>query len=194
MTTVIETVVVSQQEAVDAGFFAGRKDLAGPEVRRNYAARFNAGDTIESLRVLLRERVVAAMASEGQSTSAESVDKVFNTNGYQRPLVLGYAISLGISPEIAASLTNLDYKVIEAELSTPIIEAESNLIYLSSVAAETADTKRQAREAAKVAVENTGNTFKDSLVARFATGSKDLSTTEYAVLVQVKALLGQFNL
>jgi len=143
-------------------FVAGNANLSAPEVRAAVARLIKSGISVEELRGEVREQVVKALTNRGDKTDAESVDKKFMTNGYQRPILLGALIAQGVDPVIVATFTSVGWADIESALAT------SNPVEILSEKAELIATQKeadkQARKNAAAAVQTTAPAFLNSLI------------------------------
>ena len=180
MSTTLDTRVSVATRVFDAG----NTNLSAPEVRHAVAAEITDGKTPEDILGDVRALVVEAMANRGDKTDAQSVDKKFLTNGFQRPVWLGALIAQGIDSDIVSAFTQIPWGEIKAQVGK-----DNAVDVLSSRAAEVAEeakAKREANAAAKASLAETAPAFESSLKAILG---KDISDVEKSQLRAIQALI-----
>lgn len=174
--------------AVDAGFYNGNQLYSKPSVRQLWCDAFKAGISVNEALDMFRNRVHRGIAE----TKPEDLDKIeakFLSNGYQRSLYLGLAMSRGIDAGTASLAAKfVDWEDIKSALETTAdLEALNfeidNLIVDGEAKAE---ARSAARDAAAIDIVKQAPAFADVLVANVGTS---LSSPERAELVKVQALL-----
>lgn len=164
MSTITQEAV-SLDSVSQSVFVAGNANLAAPEVRRSVASFIYDGGSIDDLLTLTRGKVIAAMANRGDKTDAESVDKKFLTNGYQRPIYLGALIAKGIEAEVVAAFTSVNWEDIKSCLSMSVDEAKDVLASKAAAIALKKEADKAAKAEAQASLASTAPAFKASVEA-----------------------------
>jgi len=180
MSTMTETRVSVATRVFDAG----NTNLSAPEVRIAVAQAIKGGFTTDEILADVRSQVVEAMVNRGDKTDAQSVDKKFLTNGFQRPVYLGALIADGVDADIVSAFTQVPWAEIKEQVGNP--DAVEVLSSRAAQIALEADERRKANAAAKASLAETAPAFESSLKAILG---KDLSDVEVSQLKVVQALI-----
>lgn len=173
--------------AADAGFYNGNQAYSKPSVRQAWCDAFKAGVSLDEALESFRTRVHRGIAE----TKPEDLDKIeakFLSNGYQRSLYLGLAMSRGIDAGTASLAAKfVSWEDIKSALETTADEALDDAFEALILEGEAkADARSAARDAAAIDIVKQAPVFADVLVANVDTS---LNSAERAELVKVQALL-----
>lgn len=183
MTTTVSTDTLTV--ACDAGFFNGNAKYSKPAVRAAWAQAFNSGISLETAIASFQARVSQGIA-ETHPSDLDKIEQKFLSNGYQRSLYLGYAMSKGITAETAALAAKfVDWEDVKqaVETSTDLATSLDLLIELGEAKAE---AKAEAKELAAVDIILQTPAFLDVLTANIG---KDLSGQARAELFKAQAVI-----
>lgn len=173
--------------ASDAGFFNGNQAYSKPSVRQAWCDAFKSGVSLDTALDSFRARVHRGIAE----TKPEDLDKIevkFLSNGYQRSLYLGLAMSRGIDAGTASLAAKfVSWEDIQSTLATTADESLDDAFDALITEGEAkAEARRNARDAAALDIVKQAPVFADVLVANVDTS---LTSAERAELVKVQALL-----
>ena len=173
--------------AVEAGFFNGNQKYSKPSVRQAWCDAFKSGVSLDEALDSFRTRVHRGIA-ETEPADLDKVEAKFLSNGYQRSLYLGLAMSRGIDAGTAALAAKfVDWEDVKSTLETTNdadLDDQFEKLILEGEAK--ADARSAARDAAAIDIVKQAPSFADVLVANVG---KSLVTAERAELVKVQALL-----
>ncbi len=183
MTTTVSTDVLTT--ACDAGFYNGNATYSKPAVRESWKQVFASGVSLTDAIEAFRNRVSQGIA-ETKPSDLDKVEQKFLSNGYQRSLYLGYAMSKGITAETASLAAKfVDWSDLKETVETSA-DLATSIDLLIELGEAKAEARKDAKELAAVDIVLQTPAYLDVLTANIG---KDLSGQARAELFKAQAVI-----